>query len=509
MTTIPAAAAAPADPAGPRYLRRPWPAILLAGLVGTLAPMIGDLRSGGLLGVGMYDDGVYFAAASGLVHGRLPYRDFLLLHPPGIVLTLSPFALLGSLTSDSTGFLVARLFWFLLGGVAAGLVVAILWRLHRIGGLVGGLFVALYYPAVTAGHTLVIEQTQTVLLLVAVLIVSRQPTRPQVLGWHRPVPWLAVGVVLGLLPTLKIWGVVPLGLVGLWVLFRAGVRRAVLVAIGITVAGCAVYLPFFLQVPRLMWRYVVLDQTGRNPFNTSLLLRFGDLEGLGAVPGGAPVPLVVLVGLAWLVALALACRLPFGRVAAIGHLALVVFLLNVPSWISHYPALVAPTAALVIGTATASALTLSSRVLRRTGAAVAGLTVVAMIAGQAPVTFGSTFPSRALEPVRAVGGCVTADDPTTLIMLDRLSPDLERGCRLVVDLGGYTYDRLVNGRQRARINNPAWQRIALDYLGSGEVAVISRFTTKRYASFTAKSRKVVDSWPVLARSRSWVARQPR
>ena len=91
-------------------------------------PAVSDLRGGGLVGVGLYDDAVYFSAATGLVHGRLPYRDFLLLHPPGIVVALSPFAALGALTTDSTGFLVARLCWLLLGGISAALVAAIVWR---------------------------------------------------------------------------------------------------------------------------------------------------------------------------------------------------------------------------------------------------------------------------------------------------------------------------------------------------------------------------------------------
>ena len=42
--------------------------------------LIPVLRGGGLFGFGNYDDGVYYAAATGLVHGRLPYLDFLLLH---------------------------------------------------------------------------------------------------------------------------------------------------------------------------------------------------------------------------------------------------------------------------------------------------------------------------------------------------------------------------------------------------------------------------------------------
>ena len=94
------------------------------------------LRGGGLLGLGNYDDGVYYAAATGLVHGRLPYHDFLLLHPPGMPLLLAPFALGAQLTSDSYGFAAARLAWMLLGAVNALLI----WRILRPIGLVAALF---------------------------------------------------------------------------------------------------------------------------------------------------------------------------------------------------------------------------------------------------------------------------------------------------------------------------------------------------------------------------------
>ena len=43
------------------------------------------LRGGGLFGTMAYDDGVYFGSAIALLDGRVPYRDFLLLHPPGIL----------------------------------------------------------------------------------------------------------------------------------------------------------------------------------------------------------------------------------------------------------------------------------------------------------------------------------------------------------------------------------------------------------------------------------------
>ena len=44
----------------------------------------------GLFGIGGYDDGVYFGSALGLVNGLMLYRDFVMLHPPGVTLALAP-----------------------------------------------------------------------------------------------------------------------------------------------------------------------------------------------------------------------------------------------------------------------------------------------------------------------------------------------------------------------------------------------------------------------------------
>ncbi len=88
------------------------------------------LRGGGLTGDLGYDDGAYYAAAVGFVHGLLPYRDFLFVQPPGIVLLLSPFAALGTLTSDATGMAVARATFILLGALN-GVLVAVVAGRHR------------------------------------------------------------------------------------------------------------------------------------------------------------------------------------------------------------------------------------------------------------------------------------------------------------------------------------------------------------------------------------------
>jgi hypothetical protein len=80
------------------------------------------LRGGGLSGVDTYDPSVYYAAAVGLFSGRMPYRDFLLLHPPGILLALQPFAALGAVVGDPIAMASARVAFMLLGAGSSLLI---------------------------------------------------------------------------------------------------------------------------------------------------------------------------------------------------------------------------------------------------------------------------------------------------------------------------------------------------------------------------------------------------
>src|SRR5689334_22729672 len=81
--------------------RRPrsWGALvpgIVAGLLGAYVLSLPHALSGihGSAEKGNYDDGIYFGAAIRLIHGWLPYRDFLLPHPPGLTVLLSPIAAL-------------------------------------------------------------------------------------------------------------------------------------------------------------------------------------------------------------------------------------------------------------------------------------------------------------------------------------------------------------------------------------------------------------------------------
>ena len=84
-----------------RSASRLWLWAIAVAAIAFLFRLVPVLRGGGLLGVAdYYDDGVYYAAATGLVHGRLPYQDFLLLHPPGMTLLLTPFAAAAQVIGD-------------------------------------------------------------------------------------------------------------------------------------------------------------------------------------------------------------------------------------------------------------------------------------------------------------------------------------------------------------------------------------------------------------------------
>ena len=65
-------------------------------------------RPGLLTGVAEYDDGVYLGAAIRLTEGTLPYRDFAFVQPPGILLLVTPVALVGRIFSTAAALGLSR-----------------------------------------------------------------------------------------------------------------------------------------------------------------------------------------------------------------------------------------------------------------------------------------------------------------------------------------------------------------------------------------------------------------
>jgi alpha-1,2-mannosyltransferase len=492
--------------AGRPQVRLRWVVAAVAG-VAFLARLLPVLAGGGLYGLGNYDDGVYYAATAGLLHGRLPYRDFLMLHPPAILLALAPFAALGRILGDDHGLAIARVFWMALGASNAVLTMRFLRPLGPVAALVGGTCYALFFPAVYSEHTVLLEGLSNTLLLLALLLTQRRA--PDV-----PVPtmWLlAAGAVLGLNTSVKIWGVVAVLVFLGWHLVTDGVRRAGLLVAASFAGAAAVCLPFFVSAPEQMCRYVVLDQLGRPASTLPLTTRLVELTGLNLhlLPPAMGWPLVLT--LAAVAALSILAWRGGGRLAVLLLLCLGGMLMLTPSWFMHYAGLISVPFAVTVG---AGAQRLSTALPRLPGNAgpglLAGLLVVGLTLFSAPLLqskINRPFPGKQLAAsVANLPGCITTDDPTTLIEMDVLARNLDRGCQLVVDLGGHSYDMPSAGSTQRR-QNKRWQAFAVQYLRSGSASINIRFY-KDYG-FSAATAATVEAWPVLAQVNRYAVRVPQ
>jgi hypothetical protein len=459
------------------------------------------LRHGGLVSSDQYDDGVYYAAADAFVHGRLPYRDFLFLQPPAVLLALAPFAWFGSVTTDVLGMVTARLAFMAIGALNAALVMLLARRFGRGAAIVAGFGYAVFEPAVYSERSTTLEPLGTLALLLALLLMRSA---------RGSGPFLA-GLAAGAAAAVKIWYVVPLA-----VLVAFQPRGRLRMAAGAATGAGGVLLPFFLADPAAMWRQVVLDQLGR-PW--SLRWRFN--RRLGAIVGA---PALHLHGLAWLtqgrIAMVLlaaglvlgvaACTVRGARVFPALTLAGAVVLLASPTFFPHYSVLIAAPGLLTVGIGAARLGTrVRARWLRAAGLGIllAALVVVNLYGDTRRVS--REIPYQVLTPAAArVRGCITADDPVLLAAMNVLSRDLARGCTVWPDVTGYTFDRdtlIVRGDDMPRIANPQWQRDALAYLRSGDAFIRDR----RATGLSPATRALLDHTPVLAGSRGFVLHATR
>ena len=99
----------------PRWAAYALAAIALGGLVARLWPLV---REGGPLGYAVdYDEGVYFSASALLFKGVLPYRDFVFVHPPGMLYFLGLTSAFAEALDPARAFAAARFVAVGLGAV--------------------------------------------------------------------------------------------------------------------------------------------------------------------------------------------------------------------------------------------------------------------------------------------------------------------------------------------------------------------------------------------------------
>jgi hypothetical protein len=502
---------------------------LVVFLIALLARAAVLLTGGGLRGNLSYDGAVYYSAADALTFGRLPYRDFVLVHPPGSMLALTPFAVFGRITTDHRGFVLAVLATMVIGAINAVLVVRIARRmgLGRLAAAVGGSFYAVWSGSVASEYVVRLEPLGNLCLLVGLLLFLRLDSDARRGRAARPVAVLC-GASFAAAVTVKIWWAAPLVLLLLWCATPARRWRLPWLGLGSALSLALVDGPFFAAAPRQMFNMIVADQFRRPRGNLPLSLRVGDMFGLIQVQRPLGIPLTRIVALL-LCAVLVVIMLRASTVKAARFAVLLTgvqagVLLLTPSWYSYYADYLAPPLALTLAAAAGAAVVATrrrradparrlipgqrhARGRRLTGWAMAGLVVGTVVgAGCATSYFLAVGPKAtvALPDVRLQAlvrndYCVMSDSPMGLILSDTLSRDFAHDCPNWVDVTGRSLGvdamRSPNGVSVVRLHNTKWQHDVLHYLRSGDTVLILRL---RLTGLTRASLRSLRSGGELA-----------
>jgi len=419
------------------------------------------------------DDGIMFAGSVALLHGRLPYVDFDFVHPPGSLLALTPFALLGGGTTEAVGLAGARLFTVGVGVANATIIALLLRRFGVAAILVGGGLYAVWGAAVATEQTYLLEPYLNLALLVALLAVASR---------HRSAPIVA-GIALGLALVTKYWAIIDVALVAWMVVAMLG-RRAVAryLVSGAISAGVAA-LPFFFTDPVAMWSLTVSAQLGRGGNDVPLVERadvFSPYVSFEALRELIPTAASGL-GMALLLAFAalpavemLRARRPpstwpdeaWWVIIALAH-ALVLAVSAM--FFYHYAAWLMAPLALSLGAAVGR---LRHVVVRRAVLALSLVVLAVMAAGEL-VPAETTPSARVLQAWAADRSCV-AGMTSTLVAADRVATNLDNDCPMDIDplSLGMTLPNAASLSHRDLVESEAWHARWWSYVEGADAAVM-------------------------------------
>jgi len=235
-------------------------------------------RPGFLLSVDEYDDGNYFGSAVRLVYGALPYRDFLIVQPPGITLLMIPAALLSKVTGTAWGMAAGRL--LTAGAGAAAVALAGLLVRHR--GLLATVItcgiMAVYPDSIQATKTVLVEPWLVLFCLLGALALfdgDHLTARTRRLVWG--------GVALGFGGAVEPWAIFPV--LVLAVLALRWPRRLAAYAGGVAAGFLVPVIPFAALAPHSFYEATIVAQIGNRPgaVRYPLWLRLQDMTGLADV----------------------------------------------------------------------------------------------------------------------------------------------------------------------------------------------------------------------------------
>lgn len=417
-------------------------------------------RTGYLSGITEYDDGVYLGAALRMTEGAMPYKDFAFVQPPGILLLMTPVALIAKLTTTVKALALARI----VTALASAACVPLAGNLVRYRGTVVTLVtcgvLAVYPDDVATAHTLMLEPWMNLFCLLAMNAAFRRGhlTRPGRLVW--------AGLALGFAGAIKFWAIAP-ALVLLVILLIDGQDRArrIRVYLPALAAGFVVPLaPFFASAPMTFVRSTIADQAARTGSAVAVQVRLANLTGVIDVlntkgkislnagahsmfASGASPDVTEASSLGWL---PIAATVALIAIVAVGYtwqsrrlsqlewLSLATTVLAAAAVVSysaffyHYADFPAPWLALTLGGA--AGVLAGHPAWRTVVLRVVAVVVVLVAALQIRETFPLRQPTgQAMAHHIPKGACVITDEASLTISADRFANDLPPGCPDIID----------------------------------------------------------------------------
>jgi alpha-1,2-mannosyltransferase len=441
------------------WLSGPGTVMLIATALAVAIRLFTLTRPGYLTGITEYDDGVYLGGSLRLLGGAMPYKDFAFVQPPGMLLLMSPVALVAKLTTTVKGLALARV----LTALASAACVPLAGNLVRYRGTVVTLVtcgvLAVYPGDITTAHTLMLEPWMNLFCLLAINAAFRRGhlARPGRLAW--------AGLALGFAGAIKFWAAAPAAVLLVLCLSdrKDRVPRTRAYALGVAAGFLVPVLPFLASAPMTFIRSTITDQADRVGSAVSLGIRLANLTGLIDVlsnsgrlslnagahsmfAAGAQAGLGNSASLGWLPILATAVLV--GIVAAgyivqsrrltqleILSLATTVLaaaaVLGYSAFFYHYSDFVAPWLALTLGGA-AGALA-GHRAVRAIAVRAFAVLIVLVAALQVRETFPVQQPTaEAMAHLIPKGSCLVTDEASLAIAADRFA-GLPPGCPDIVD----------------------------------------------------------------------------
>jgi alpha-1,2-mannosyltransferase len=258
------------------WLTAPGIVMLVATVLAIAIRLFTLTRPGYLRGITEYDDGVYIGGALRLIEGQLPYKDFAFVQPPGILLLMTPVALVAKITTTVKGLALARV----LPALASAACIPLAGNLVRYRGAVVTLVtcgvLAVYPGDITTAHTLMLEPWMNLFCLLGINAAFRRGhlARPGRLAW--------AGLALGFAGVIKFWAIAPAAvLLVLCLLDQKDRARRTGAYVGGLAAGFVLpVLPFLASAPMTFLRSTITDQAARTGSAVSTGVRLANLTGL-------------------------------------------------------------------------------------------------------------------------------------------------------------------------------------------------------------------------------------